>query len=151
MEVHVPPSCNLYQASLDLFWLKPDTNLQSLAEMNHNFWIFHLWGEMINFYFSIFLYFSYFTTFSWFMCNNGMLRHSLATLEGCNLLWHIVAPPPLFHPSFCLQGGVLKNIDKFSMGKFNKGGSCKIQLPKWNLKCLSSPPLRKIKESADNF
>ena len=21
-----------------------------------------------------------------------MLRHSLATLEGCNLLWHIVAP-----------------------------------------------------------
>ena len=58
------------------------------------FWIFHLWGENINFYFSIFLYFSYFTTFSWFMCKNGTLRHSLATLEGCNLLWHIVAPPP---------------------------------------------------------
>ena len=66
---------------------------------------------MINFYFSIFLYFPYFTTFSWFMCNNGMLRHSLATLEGCNLLWHIVAPPPpstplsfkMFEPSFKQQ------------------------------------------------
>ena len=56
-----------------------------------------------------------------------MSHHSLATLEGCNLLWHIVASPPLFHPYF-LQAGVLKNIEKFSMGKFNKGGSCKIQL-----------------------
>ena len=26
---------------------------------------------------------------------NGMLRHSLATLEGSNLLWHIVAPSSL--------------------------------------------------------
>ena len=43
---------------------------------------------------------------------NGMLRHSFATLEGCNLLWHMVAPPrpspsalplgpPPFTPLFC--------------------------------------------------
>ena len=30
-----------------------------------------------------------------------MLRHSLATLEGRNLLWHIVAPPPPSIP-FCM-------------------------------------------------
>ena len=35
---------------------------------------------------------------------NGMLRHSLATLEGCNLLWHIVAPSSLLSIFFCLLG-----------------------------------------------
>ena len=34
---------------------------------------------------------------------NGMLRHSLETLEGCNLLCHIVAPPPPSTPSFCFS------------------------------------------------
>ena len=26
--------------------------------------------------------------------NNGMLRHAFESLEGSNILWHIVAPPP---------------------------------------------------------
>ena len=34
---------------------------------------------------------------------NGMLGHAFATLEGCHLLWHIVAPPPPFHSSFCFS------------------------------------------------
>ena len=32
----------------------------------------------------------------------------------------------LFYFDNKLKGGVLKNIEKFSMGKFNKGGSCKL-------------------------
>ena len=31
---------------------------------------------------------------------NGMLRHFLATLEGSNILWHIVAPSPPPRPLF---------------------------------------------------
>ena len=34
---------------------------------------------------------------------NGMLRHSFESLEGRNLLWHIVAPPPPSQPNFCLS------------------------------------------------
>ena len=44
------------------------------------------------------------SSFEWLhtMLVNGTLRHSFATLEGCNLLWHIKAPPPPFH-SFCFS------------------------------------------------
>ena len=34
---------------------------------------------------------------------NGMLHHSFEPLEGCNLLWYIVAPPLPSQPSFCLS------------------------------------------------
>ena len=36
--------------------------------------------------------------------HNGMLRHSLATLEGCIFLWHIVAPSSRLSLFFCLFG-----------------------------------------------
>ena len=35
--------------------------------------------------------------------NNGMLRYAFEPLEGCNLFWHIVAPPPPSTPSFSLS------------------------------------------------
>ena len=44
------------------------------------------------------------------LCHNGMLPHSLATLEGSNILWHIVASPPPFHASFCLSFLILHPI-----------------------------------------
>ena len=37
-----------------------------------------------------------------YQVSNGMLRHSLETLEGCNLLWHVVAPSSLLSLSLCL-------------------------------------------------
>ena len=40
----------------------------------------------------------------------GMLRHSLATLEGSKILWHILAPTPPFHASFCLSFLILHPI-----------------------------------------
>ena len=36
-----------------------------------------------------------------FLDCNGMLCHAIATLEGCDLLWHIIAPPTPIHLSFC--------------------------------------------------
>ena len=32
-----------------------------------------------------------------------MLRHSFEPLEGSNILWHIVAPPPPSQPNFSLS------------------------------------------------
>ena len=40
----------------------------------------------------------------------GMLSHPLATLEGSNILWDIVAPPPPSKPSFCLSFLILHLI-----------------------------------------
>ena len=51
-----------------------------------------------------------------------MLRYSFATFEGCNLLWHIVAPPPpstplflffsLVHPIWYFAGCLLRGVIK---------------------------------------
>ena len=39
-----------------------------------------------------------------------MLRHSFKTLEGSNILWHIVAPPPPSQHSICLSFLILNSI-----------------------------------------
>ena len=39
-----------------------------------------------------------------------MLRHSFMILEGSNILWHNVAPPPPSHASFCLSFLILHPI-----------------------------------------
>ena len=107
----------------------------------------------------------------------GMLRHAFERLDGGNLLWHIVCPPPPVPPIFSLfliilhpiwfslpvwlevwlpkaRGQaiqpIIKNIEKFSMGKFNKGGSCKLQVSlKWNLKMFELSPSSNINEGVE--
>ena len=44
---------------------------------------------------------------------------------------------------------VLKSIDKFSMGKINRGGSCKLQLPEVKFKMFQLSPFSKIKEGVE--
>ena len=69
-------------------------------------------------------------------------RQKEAWKGGSTMCHNINCCPDLnfhFRETCKIQGGVLKNIEKFSMGKFNKGGSCKLQVSfMWNLKCCSS-------------
>ena len=59
----------------------------------------------------------------------------------------------LFYHFFCVL--IVANlwlksvIETFSMGKFNKGGSCKLQLPQVKFKTFELLPFSHIKEGAE--
>ena len=102
----------------------------------------HLWNNVVSFS-QIYLEFLWsilkngvWIFLKFFIQIYGMLRHSLATLEGCNLMWHIVSPSS--RPTLVCMPVWTKWMTacqhKQSEG-WQLGHLFSLQ---WNLKCLSS-------------